>query len=298
MNMKKLFFPLMAGLGIVCCMRTDANAQKPEFKQHISREFALPKATGGVLALYNLNGSLNVEGYSGDKVLIEVDERLTARDNDDLELGKKEFKLNFDTNADSIIVYISDPIDTRPCRDCDRWERHGRYDNNRDIPYDFDLVFTVKVPYHLNLDISTINKGDINVGGVTGTLNVNNVNGKITIKDAKGETKAHTINGNLTVNYLEVPTGNSEYYTLNGTLSVTYPPSLSADLQFKSWNGSFYTDFPKWEVLPVKVTKNVTKKGEGTEYQLIIDKQIRIGEGGRLLKFETMNGNIYIKRQA
>ena len=297
MHMKRLFFPLLAGLGIVCWSRTNADAQKQEYKQHISKEFALPSATGGVLALYNLNGSLNVEGYAGDKVLIEVDERLTAKDNNDLELGKKEFKLNFDTNADSIIVYISDPIDTRPCRNCDRWERHGRYED-REIPYEFDLVFTVKVPYHMNLDISTVNKGDITVGSVYGSLNVNNVNGKITITDAKGETSARTINGKLTVTYLQVPTGSSDFYTLNGILSVTFPANLSADLQFKSWNGSFYTDFPKWEVLPVKVTKNVQKKGEGTEYQLIIDKQIRIGDGGKLFKFETMNGNIYIKRQA
>ncbi len=49
-----------------------------------------------MLALYNLNGSLNVEGYSGDKVLIEVDERLTADDSETLEIGKKEFKLGFD----------------------------------------------------------------------------------------------------------------------------------------------------------------------------------------------------------
>jgi Putative adhesin len=296
--MKKLFFPLLAGLGIICCSRSDVRAQKQEFKQHISKEFTLQKGVGGVLALYNLNGSLNVEGYSGDKVLIEVDERLTADDNADLEVGKKEFKLGFDTTADSIIVYIAEPFDTRPCYDCDRWERR-RHDGDRpEIPYDFDLAFTVKVPYHMNLDISTVNKGDITVESVSGSMHVNNVNGKITIKDAKGETRAHTINGDLTVNYLEVPTGNSEFYTLNGRLSVTFPQSLSADLQFKSWNGSFYTDFPKWEVLPAKVTKSVQNREGGTEYQLIIDKQIRIGEGGRLFKFETMNGNIYIKRQA
>jgi hypothetical protein len=296
--MKKLFFPLLAGLGIVCGFRIDASAQKQEFKQHISKEFTLQKGMGGVLALYNLNGSLNVEGYSGDKVLIEVDERLTADDNEDLEVGKKEFKLAFDTTADSIIVYIAEPFDTRPCNNCDRWDRRGGYSDRREIPYDFDLVFTIKVPYHMNLNISTVNKGDITVESVSGSLRVNNVNGKITIKDARADTWAHTINGNLTVNYLEIPTGNSEFYTLNGTLSVTFPQSLSADLQFKSWNGSFYTDFPKWEILPVKVTKNVQKKEGGTEYQLIIDKQIRIGEGGRLFKFETMNGNIYIKRQA
>jgi hypothetical protein len=296
--MKKLFFPLLAGAGLICCSRMDVSAQQQEFKQHISKEFSLQKASGGVLALYNLNGSLNVEGYSGDKVLIEVDERLTADDSEKLEIGKKEFKLGFDTIADSIIVYIAEPFDTRPCRNCDRWERRGRYGDRDEIPYDFDLVFTVKVPYHMNLDISTVNKGDIKVEGVSGALHVNNVNGKITIKDAKGDTWAHTINGDLTVSYLDAPPDNSEFYTLNGKLSVTFPPSLSADLQFKSWNGSFFTDFPKWEVLPVKVTKNTKKKGGGTEYQLIIDKQIRIGEGGKLFKFETMNGNIYIKRQA
>ena len=94
--MKQLFFPLLAGLGIICCSRMDARAQKQEFKQHISKAFTLQKGVGGVLALYNLNGSLNVEGYSGDKVLIEIDERLTADDNETLEAGKKEFKLGFD----------------------------------------------------------------------------------------------------------------------------------------------------------------------------------------------------------
>src|ERR1700722_13759890 len=198
---KKLIFPLLAGLGIVCCSVTAAHAQQQEFKQHISKEFTLQKSVGGVLALYNLNGSLNVEGYSGDKVLIEVDERLTADDDSSLAIGKKEFKLVFDTTADSIIVYIADPIDTRPCRNCDHWNRRGRYGDREEIPYDFDLVFTVKVPYHLNLDISTVNKGDITVGNVMGSLRVDNVNGKITIKDAKGETWAHTINGDLNVTY-------------------------------------------------------------------------------------------------
>lgn len=291
--MKKLFFPLLAGLGILLSIR--AAAQKQEFKQHISKEFSVQKAAGGVLALYNLNGSLNVEGYSGDKVLIEIDEVLTADDTQTLEVGKKEFKLGFDQKGDSIVVYIAEPFDTRPCHNCDRWNNWSR----RDIDYDFDLVFTIKVPYNLNLDISTVNKGDISVSNVSGALRVNNVNGKITIKDAKADTWAHTINGDLTVNYLTVPTGNSEYYTLNGRLTVMYPASLAADLQFKSMNGSYYTDFPKWEVLPAKVTKNVRKNGSSTEYRLIIDKQIRIGDGGgKLFKFETLNGNIYIKRQA
>lgn len=87
--MKNLFFPLLAGAGLICFSRTDVCAQQQEFKQHISKEFSLQKSTGGVLALYNLNGSLDVEGYSGDKVLIEVDERLRADDSASLEIGKR-----------------------------------------------------------------------------------------------------------------------------------------------------------------------------------------------------------------
>ena len=66
---------------------------------------------------------------------------------------------------------------------------------------------------------------------------MNNVNGAITITNAKGKTDAHTINGNLTVNYLSNPPEASSYNTLNGKLTVTYQPDLSADLQFKSMNG-------------------------------------------------------------
>jgi DUF4097 and DUF4098 domain-containing protein YvlB len=154
------------------------------------------------------------------------------------------------------------------------------------------------VPFNTSLDISTVNEGDIQVKDVTGSLRVNNVNGPITIKNAKGVTRARTINGDVTVNYADLPPGESDYYTLNGTLSVTYPAALSADLQFKSMNGAFYTDFSNLEILPVRVTKNVEKSGARTVYKLNIDKQVRVGSGGKLFKFETMNGNIYIKKQS
>jgi hypothetical protein len=290
--MKQLFIPLLGGLGLVCFFQPGANAQRQEFKEHLSKEFALPKGVDGVLALYNLSGALDVQGYDGDKVMIEIDETISAKDAEKLETGKREFKLAFQQTNDSILVYIAEPYDSRPHRN---WKD---VENNKQIEYEYQLEFTVKVPYHMNLDISTVMKGDITVKDVTGALRVNNVNGPINIQNAKGTTEARTINGNLTVNYLTVPPGESIYYTLNGTLEVTYPASLSADLQFKSMNGGFYTDFPNMEILPVRVTKNVEKDGTATRYRLSMDKQVRIGSGGKLFRFETMNGNIYIKKQA
>jgi hypothetical protein len=289
--MKKWISPFLTGLALLCLGGfSGANAQ--EFKEHIQKEFPVSAAATGRLAIYNLNGPIKVEGYAGDKVIVAIDKVITADDSDRLNMGKAEFRLGFDQHGDSITVYIAEPIDTRPHK-WERWEG-----NNRNIEYDFQLSFVVRVPYAMNLLVSTVNRGDIVVQDVAGALDVNNVNGPITIKNARGATRARTINGDLTVNYLDMPATPSDYYTLNGTLSVTYPANMSGICQFKSMNGSFYTDFPNVEILPAQVTKNQEQTGSGLMYKLNIAKRIKIGGGGKLFKFETMNGDIYIKKQS
>jgi hypothetical protein len=292
--MNKLIIPLLGGLGLVCGCLSPAKAQKLEFSQHQTREFTLSNTTGGVLALYNVDGFVHVQGYAGQKVVIDLDEVISADDSATLEAGKKEVQVAFDQSADSIIVYTAEPYDTRPRRR----NRSTYFDDREDIEYRFSLSYTVKVPFGMNLIVSTVNNGDIDVQDVTGSLKANNVNGPVNIKNAKGITNARTINGNLTVSYASVPPDGSSYYTLNGALTVIYPSDLSADLQFKSMNGRFYTDFPQVEILPVQVTKNTEPRGGGTLYKLDIYKRVRIGSGGKLFRFETMNGNIYIKKQS
>jgi DUF4097 and DUF4098 domain-containing protein YvlB len=281
----KIWIALLAGWGL-CFAQLTANAQ--EYSEHISKQFDVK--AGSVIAVYNIEGSIKVEGSSGDKVMIEVAETIIAKDNDELERGKKEVKLGFDQKADSVIVYTAAPYDTRPHT---YWNNN---DNNRH--YRVKLEYTLKVPYNISLRLSTINSGSVEVKDVTGALKINNINGPITIVNAKGTTDAHTINGNLTVNYLAVPPDASSYYTLNGKLEVTYPATFAAILQFKSMNGKFYTDFENTEVLPTTVVVTQSKKAEGTMYKLDKNPQVKVGAGGKLFKFETLNGNIYIKKQS
>ncbi|GAB3771937.1 hypothetical protein GCM10028818_11430 [Spirosoma horti] len=288
--MKLLLIPVLAGL-VLSCAQSPATAQ--EFKEHISKEFTVPKAAGSVLAIYNVNGFVKVEGYSGDKVVLEIDKSITAKSSQGLELGKKEFQLKFEQQGDSIIAYIAEPFDSRPRRN---WHRDN--DRNRDDDYDFTLNFTVKVPNKINLVASTINRGNVLVKDVEGTLRARNVNGAISLTNVKGTTDAHTINGNLDVDYVANPPENSSYYTLNGDINVSYPANLSADLQFKTFQGKFFTDFPDTEVLPVQAIKTTQQTGTGTVYKLNKNTAIRIGKGGKTFKFETFNGSIYIKKQS
>jgi DUF4097 and DUF4098 domain-containing protein YvlB len=260
-----------------------------EFKEHGSKEFT-PSGAHPVLVVYNINGHIRVTGYSGNKVIIETDKTIRAKNAADLETGKGEFRFELEQSGDTIEAYVSQPEDSRP-------HDHWHNDWHR-IKYYYNLDFTIKVPFGMNLSLSTVNDGNINVSDVTGLLDLSNVNGSILVSGAKETTDAHTVNGDITVTYTAVPSDASSYNTINGNLKVTYPSSLSADLEFKSLNGSFYTDFNDVEMLPFKVIKNDEKDSEGTTYKLDKNSNFRFGKGGKVFKFETLNGNVYIKKQS
>jgi len=275
---------------LMVCSVPGLDAQ--EFRQHISKEFIISKAENSILYIYNLNGSLKVEGYDGNKILLEMDQTISASDNKKLEIGKKEFRMAFDQQSDTVIAYIAAPYDSRPHRN---WQFN---DDRGEIDYNYNVDFIVKVPYSANLHISTINEGKISVSNVKGILHLNNVNDEITVKNAYSTTYAHTVNGDVTISYSKNPPDESSYYTINGNIHVSYLPDLSADLQFKSMQGDFYTDFPNVELLPPSVTKKQDKKDGSIIYQLNACMAVRFGKGGRTFKFETLNGNVFIKKQS
>ncbi|MGE5427314.1 MAG: hypothetical protein ACM3O8_05420 [Methylococcaceae bacterium] len=288
--MKNLIVALIMGMGIICSI---ARADAKDFKEHQSKEFTLAgNASRTYLYIYNISGFIKVEGYAGSKVLIEMDKTISANDDKQLELGKKEFKLGFSQQQDTVMAYIAEPFDSRPRKN---WQHN---DDRRDIDYHYKVDFTVKVPYGMNLHISTVNEGEITVDNVSGLLDINNVNGAITVKNAKGTTRAHTVNGNVTVDYLNNPGEASSYYTINGTIRVSYQPGLSADCTFKSMNGEFFTDFTDTQQLPATVTKEESKKGKGAVYKINKTTTVRFGKGGKTFSFETLNGNVYIKKQS
>ena len=288
--MTKKIISLLMGLGILCA---SAEAKNREFKEHLSKEFVLSgNVTGTTLFIYNISGFIKVEGYNGNKVLFEMDKTISAADEKNLEEGKKAFKLAFEQNKDSITAYISGPFDSRPNRN-----RHYN-DDRSEFEYQSDVDFTLKVPFGINLHVSTVNNGIISVSNVEGALHIDNVDGEISILNAKGTTWAHTVNGDVTVGYLINPQEESSYYTINGNIRVTYQPGLSADLRFKSMNGDFYTDFRDGEMLPASITKTADRRVGAIVYKLNALTAVRFGKGGRIFKFETLNGNVYIKKHS
>lgn len=288
--MKKIFVLLLAG-ALPCCVQLPLIAQS--FKEHSNKEFLLSNNPSHcTLLIYNINGFIKVEGYAGDKVMIETEETISAADSKSVEKGKNEFKLGFDQNGDSITAYIAAPYDSHPH---DNFNADG---GHRKIDYHYHVDYIVKVPYAMNLHISTVNEGEVTVNNVNGVLHVSNVNASVTLTNVKGTTNAHTVNGNITINYLTNPLEQSSFHTINGNINVSFQPDLSADLQFKSMHGEFYTDFPDAVLLPVSVSKKQETKGGDTIYKINKLTVVRLGKGGKTFEFETLNGNVYIKKQA
>lgn len=288
--MKTKWTSFVKGALLLCLVQPVA-AQELKDKAHISKSFIVGKSNTAALAVYNINGFIKVEGYDGDKVLIEADRTIAAKEQEPFEQGKKEFKLEFEQVGDSVVAYISSPYDSRPNRN----RYNGEY---RHIEYHYAIDFIIKVPRHLNLNVSTVNGGEVEVKDVAGArVSAHNVNGDVTLTHVEGTTDARTVNGNVEVNYTSNPQAASSYHTINGNIKVGYQPGFSGDLQFKSMHGDFYTDFEN-TVLPASVTRNQESRGNGTVYKLNKLTSIRIGSGGPLFRFETLNGNVYIKKQS
>lgn len=252
--------------------------------------------SNNLLTINNVNGSISVEGYSGKKILLEVKKTISGKTQAKLERGKKEVEVGVHEEDNGIIVYTKTPCsEVRYAKSDDNTWHWRTWKNNCNwgsgIHFNFDII--VKIPYNLNIDVSTVNDGDVLVQNVSGEVKANNINGSIALKKIAGKTHAHSINGNVDIEYSKNPAKDSKYYSLNGDINAYFQKGLSAKLTFESFNGDFFTNLDNIEMMPTLVKKK--KKGDGINYELGGKSNMKIGNGSVLLDFETFNGNVYVK---
>ena len=274
------------------------------FTEKITRELSFEKkGVNNALMVANINGSIKVTGYDGDKVRLEVTRTIYAKTAERLEKGKAQIRLGIIDRADTIILY-TDGICSRFGRtskkEGDWTHRTGwgyqwidRDDDCKELcDYSFDYV--IKVPRSVNLLVSTVNQGDVEVENLNGGIVANNVNGSITLSNISREASASTINGNVDITYTKNPEKACRFYTLNGDINAWFQKGLSANMSFESFNGELFSNVPRLESLPVAVEKKKTEKG--TKFK-VNGNQFKVGDGGVLLDFETFNGDVFIKEK-
>jgi hypothetical protein len=282
---------------IISVLSVSAYAQK--HTETITKTLTFEKVSAAnALMIANLNGNINVIGYAGSEIIVEITKTITAKTEARLAEGKSRIELGIINNVDSLVLYVKGACSTFSKHHIrgqnNSWAKFGSYGwNNSDKDctegFSYTLDFKIKVPAGIHVVVSTINDGEIVVENVNGIVRAHNINGGIALKNLIREASASTINGNVTVDYAKNPINDCRFYSLNGDINASFEKGLAANFSFESFNGDFYTDIEPLQALPSKVEK--TKVGKGVKYK-VNGSQYKIRTGGPLLDFETFNGNL------
>jgi hypothetical protein len=221
-------------------------------------------AAGKTLEIRGVNGRIEAEPASGSEVVVTATKRARHSDPDDVRIEV----VQHDGDVTICAVY---PGSSNRCGSDDDYHMSTR--NN-----DVEVAFHAQLPAGVRFSGGTVN-GDVEVNNLTGPVEANTVNGGVRLETSSGDASAHTVNGSVTAVVHGQGTSPLRFRTVNGGVTLSVPKDLSADLEAETVNGSIETDFP------ITVTGRINRRH--------LDG--RIGQGGRSLKIETVNGSIRLR---
>ena len=269
----------------------------------IKKELTFNKASSdNILVVNNVYGSIDVEGYSGNTIKIEVTKIISADNKEDLQKGKEEIGIKSAKKEDAIYVYLDSPYSHFDLSTGEFDHREFSYNYRRSYKhrtkrmYKYTLDFKIKIPKNTSIDIKAVNNGNITINDVHGKLLiVRNINGAIDMKNVSGTTDVNALNKDINITYSENPKEESFYNSLNGDITVKFQDNLDASISYKTMNGGFYTNFDVSKNTPqFRSTKEYSKKG--TKFKINSNKQFKIGNGKVHLHFNQLNGDAIVKK--
>ncbi|MEM7368765.1 MAG: hypothetical protein AAF587_09175 [Bacteroidota bacterium] len=291
-----LFILLIASLGIHDC----AYPAPPESieTETLRFEMSLPTLPSkSVLVLSNIHGEVNVEGYSGNTIQVEVFKTVKAKSKSTAQKGLTELKLSESIRGDTTEIVLDFPWE-RKDGGKGRWSGKYGYHSHGwhwDPDYEFQLDFSIRIPREMQLNVSTVNQGSVTVEDVRGSITANNVNGPIILEQIEGQVNAKTINGDVKISYSVLPKWDSQFYSQNGTIKVESPRGLAARMFFQSFNGEFYTNLDPVVVGREEISKEQHPMENGIQYSISSRSPIISRNGKTVLEFETYNGDVYVE---
>jgi len=283
---------LCAGVAALCAGATSPAAQTQQDPNRTTVSFSDPSRPG-LLHLALVTGSIVVKGADVKEVTIETHARPA-----EAEHGPGRWRFH----------------GPRPEEDPEG-EAHGLHrltqqpglnveeqDNRMSITvpgFNHPADLEIQVPRRTNLELSTVNGGDIHVEGVEGELEVSNVNGAITLTAVGGSVVAHTVNGKVTAALARVSAQKPmAFSSLNGAIDLTLPSATKANLKLQTDNGSAFTDFDLHTLPQSSASVAEDTRQSGGRYRLNVNKVIygTINGGGPDIEVRTFNGNIYVRK--
>ncbi len=222
----------------------------------VSQEFhrTVPLSADGQVSLNNINGDVEITGWSKNEV--QIDAVKTAPDQQRLD----NMRIEVDASGNSVDIETKYP---------------ERLVNNNPG----SVHYTLHVPQNARIDKINLVNGSLDIQRVSGEVNASLVNGKVRASDLAGTADLATVNGPVDANYSSLNNVREiKLGSVNGAVNLLLPQSPNADVNASVVNGSISTDFP----LTVK-GHFVGKSMSGT-----------LGSGGVNIELNNVNGSIHI----
>ena len=245
------------------------------------------------LDVRTLNGSIRVTGDSSPDVRLEAVTRVEADDDAALRTGLQTVTLEAEEQGATVAVTLRDD-GQNTCGE-QPWRRRAAWWDEHGFSRSTDL--TVRVPHDVRVRLCTVNGDAVTVTGVAGDFDVSSVNGKVVLAGMSGSGRATTVNGEIEASFVASPRTASQFTTVNGSIDATFPRDFAADLQLKTFNGGLFTDF---ETTALPVTPELERPGRPGRPRYVYRQRgfthLRVGAGGPVVTFDTLNGDVRIKR--
>ena len=280
--MKKLAALAMILIPAVFAQRYD-RSWRVEDQETIRRSFDVSAGSGPQkLLVDNISGYVHVTGYAGKEIQATVQKHIGADSHEAMQEAKRDVKLDMSQQGNFVRLYVDGPFRSRDGTNYRGDDYYG---------YRVYFDYEIQVPFATELDVKTVNHGEIVVKKTTGDYQINGLNGGIDMEEISGSGVVRTLNGHLKVTYTRNPAKSTEFRTLNGKIEVYFQPALDADLHFKTLNGGVYADF---DLAPVPV-RSLNGQNVDGKFVYRSDRRSmdgRVGKGGPDLNFSSLNGEI------
>lgn len=261
------------------------------------------------LVVDNLEGSIEVTGYSGDEIQVVIQERYAGPSDRGIDRARSEVKLDMSQDGDTVRLYLDGPFRRKSGGiNFPGWDKLG---------YSVRHDFEVRVPFGTSVWLQTVNGGDIVVRDTRGPVDAQNTNGSIDLAGVTGSNRVHTTNGDVRIEFADNPSTDSTFTTTNGNLEVGFAPGLDADIEVKMLNGRFESDYEYEKLAASRRSdrreldhhRNAHGRDDATHRHGVDHDHhghesndsgrrysLQVGSGGPELFFETVNGNVVLSQ--
>ncbi|HPF61465.1 MAG TPA: DUF4097 family beta strand repeat-containing protein [Gemmatimonadales bacterium] len=228
---------------------------------------------GDRLELQNINGEIRVTQGTGRTAEIVVTKEVKAGDGSLVKAIMEE--------GTGYVRVCTVYLNRDPNRSTCRGENSGNWSSAGRVRFEVNMHYEVRAPAGVRLEVESVN-GNVVLRGIDTPATVETVNGAIDL-DGVGAHRLETVNGRITGRFTSSSwSGDLDLETVNGSIELSLPGDFSAQIAGETVNGSIdFGEFP------------VTMRGKWGPKTFTGT----IGEGGRRIRIETVNGSVTLRRR-